>query len=138
MIKETNKRSMFRSILWRVMGIIILALITYIFTGDLIAVGLITFLHHFVFIWVYYLHERVWQRSSLTGRKRKIARTITYEIILGNSILFLICILVGDVTGFVNKFTTSFVVTFTYIQNKIWVYVVYDYIWDKVKWETER
>lgn len=138
-LKETHKRSMTKSIIWRILGVGVLALITYLFTRSLITTGLITALHHGVFLIVYYLHERLWQRigDRVTGKKRRILRAFLYEIIFGNGILFLICILVGDITGFINKFVVSFGITFTYIQNKLWIYVVYDKIWDRIKWESQ-
>lgn len=131
MIKETHKRSMLRSIIWRIMGVAILALITWIFTRNFIQTGLITFLHHFAFIWIYYLHERLWQRIKLTERKRKISRAFTYEIILGHCILGLITLII---TGSWSKVTW---ITITYIENKLWIYVVYDWFWNKVRWGTE-
>lgn len=128
MRKETHKRSMTRSILWRIMGMIILALITYVFTRNWVTTGLITFFHHFAFIWIYYLHERLWQRIKLTGKKRKILRAFTYEIILGHCVLGLISFI------FTGSWTTVTWITVTYIENKLWIYVVYDYIWDRIKW----
>lgn len=128
MIEEERKRSMVRSILWRVMGIIILALITWVFTRNLIQTTAITFIHHAVFLVIYYLHERLWQRIKLTGKKRKIARVFTYEIVLGHCILGLISLLV---TGSWSKVTW---ITITYIENKLWIYALYDWLWDRIKW----
>jgi len=84
MIKnETHKRSMARSLIWRLLGVIVLALVTYAFTGSLIITTLITFFHHFAFIWIYYGHERVWnQFPQIKGKKRIIVWVFTYEIIL--------------------------------------------------------
>jgi len=56
MENEIKKRSAAKSIIWRIVGIIILAVITYAFTGSLITTGLVTVIHHAVFLLVFYLH----------------------------------------------------------------------------------
>jgi len=127
-VKETKTRSMARSIIWRIMGVIVLALVTWVFTRSLIQTALITFIHHTMFLIIYYLHERAWQKVKLTGRKRKIVRTFTYEIILGHCVLGLISLVI---TG---SWTAVTLITIVYIESKLWMYVVYDYIWDKIGW----
>ena len=131
--KESHKRSLTRSIIWRVLGIGILALITYIYTQNWITTALITVLHHGVFIFGYYIHERFWLRCSwLKGSKwRPFARIALYEIILANIILGIISYLV---TGSLQQMTA---ITLTYTLNKYWIYYAYDYIWSKIKWQTE-
>lgn len=127
--REKHVRSMTKSILWRIMGIVVLALITYVFTRSWIQTGLITFLHHFAFIWIYYLHERAWLKvDKIQGKLRKGLRAFTYEIILGHCVLGLISLIV---TG---SWTTVTLITITYIENKLWIYVVYDWVWSKSTW----
>lgn len=112
------------------MGVAILALITYIFTKSWIQTGLITFLHHGTFIIIYYLHERAWLKIRVEGKLRKGLRVFTYEIILGHCVLGFISLIV---TGSWTKVT---LITITYIENKLWIYVVYDYLWERIKWQT--
>ena len=132
MIKETHKRSWTRSVIWRIWGIIFLALITYLYTGDWIQTTLVTVIHHATFVVVYYLHERLWLwlKWLRDSKWRSVARVFTYEIILGNVILGVITYLI---TGEVKTMTA---ITLTYILNKVWMYVVYDKIWSKIKWQT--
>lgn len=130
-MKETHVRSMTKSVLWRLMGVAVLAAVTFVFTRSWIQTGLITFLHHFAFIFIYYLHERAWLKiSRVQGKKRKIIRAFTYEIILGHGVLGLISLLV---TG---SWLHVTLITITYIENKLWIYLVYDWVWDRVKWQT--
>lgn len=130
-MKESKKRSAVRSLIWRIFGVVFLAAVTLYFTGNWITTTWVTFLHHGTFLIVYYLHERGWNRwgQSIGYGWKKILRVITYEIILGQGIL-------GIITyALTNSFQTMTIITTTYIWNKIWMYVVYDYIWDKkVKW----
>lgn len=132
-LKENHTRSLVKSIIWRALGILVLALITYIYTQDWITTTLITVVHHGVFILVYYLHERfwLWIEWLKDSKWKPLARVITYEIVLGNLILGVISYLF---TGSLQQMT---LITLTYIGNKCWMYYVYDHIWSKVKWQTE-
>lgn len=113
------------------MGILVLAIITYIITRNWIQTGVITVIHHGTFLIVYYLHERVWCRvTRYKGRKRKILRAFTYEIILGHLIL-------GTITwAITGSWLNVTLITIIYIENKLWIYYVYDWIWDKIIWGT--
>lgn len=120
---DNRKRSIMKSIIWRILGVIILATITYLYTKNLLQTSLITFIHHGSFLIIFYLHERVWQKIEI--RFRHILKTITYEIILGNIILGTITLLITgnwlSVTG----------ITLTYIGIKLIMYPIYDKIWTK-------
>lgn len=123
---ESHHRSIAKSLLWRLIGAVVLATVTYVFTKSLIQTGLITFLHHFAFIFIYYFHERAWMRNkSVQGKKRRILRAFTYEIILGHCVLGLISL---AVTG---SWINVSLITITYIENKLWMYVLYDWVWEK-------
>lgn len=130
--KETHKRSLVRAIIWRVMGVVILVVITYSFTQSLFATSLITVLHHGVFVFGYYIHERFWLRVKwLEGSKWKsFARVALYEIVLANIILGGISYIV---TGSLREMT---MITLTYTFNKYWIYYAYDYVWSRIKWQT--
>lgn len=110
------------------MGVAVLALVVYAFTRSLVQTTMVTFLHHFIFLFVYYLHERLWLRISWTGRKRRIGKALFYELVLGQGILGIITIVI---TGSLQQMS---LITFTYIWNKLWIYVVYEWIWRKVRW----
>jgi len=94
---ESHIRSMVRSIIWRIMGILILALITWFYTRSFIQTTIITVSHHLCFIVIYYLHERLWQfiGDRIVGKKRSILRAFLYEIILGHFILGFISLIVN-------------------------------------------
>jgi len=128
-MKEKRSRSVLKSLCWRLGGIIILAIITYLVTRSWIQTGLITFIHHFSFIWIYYAHERfwLWVGDRVTGKKRYIYRAILYEIILGFLVLGTITFLI---TG---SWSAVSLITPIYILNKIWIYIVYDKIWERIK-----
>lgn len=128
-LKELKKRSALKSIIWRIMGIIILATITFAFTGSWITTGLVTFIHHAVFLLVFYLHERMWLRIPLENMLlRSLAKMFTYETVCGNIILGTITYLI---TG---NWKTMTAITLTYIGIKHAIYVWNEFIWKKIKW----
>ena len=123
---ETRFRSAVKSVIWRIMGVIILAAITYAFTGSWIQTGLVTVIHHSVFLVVFYLHERVWLRFPVTKMlKRSLWKMLTYETLCGNIIL-------GAITYFVTgDLKTMTGITLTYIGTKHICYVLNEYVWKK-------
>lgn len=120
---ESKKRSFYRSLIWRAMGIVVLAAVTYYFTKKMIITTLISLTHHATFIIVFYLHERLWLKlKKPAGKLRNIIKAFTYEIILGMGIGGLI---VYIFTGEWSKVTQ---ITITYTIIKIIMYYFYDRI----------
>ncbi len=63
-MKNTVKRSLFKTITWRIVGSIDTMVISYIITGNWkfgIAIGSVEVVSKMI---LYYLHERVWQRVN--------------------------------------------------------------------------
>jgi len=72
---DTHKRSIAKTISWRVVATVITGIVTYILTGRLdfaVTVGLADTLVKF---FIYYVHERMWTRI-LYGK----VRPLEYEI----------------------------------------------------------
>ena len=127
--KETRLRSSSKSILWRLLGILILATITYAYTRRWITTGIITVIHHGVFLLVYYFHERLWMKvkriQSLTHRS--LLKMFMYETLCGNVILGAISYLVTKSWGQMTA------ITLTYIGIKHICYVFNEFAWDRIK-----
>jgi len=123
---ETRFRSAVKSIIWRVTGVAILAAITWLFTKSWIQTGLVTFLHHGVFLLVFYFHERIWLRYPIKSTVRQsVYKMLTYETLCGNVILGSISYIV---TGDFLKMTY---ITITYIGIKHLCYVLNEFIWKR-------
>jgi len=134
MENELKKRSAAKSIWWRIIGIIILALITYLITGSSITTGLVTVIHHCVFLVVFYLHERMWLKIKKPKGEipRSLCKMFTYETVCGNIILGIITYLItGDW-----KVMTA--VTLTYIGIKHAIYIFNEFLWKRIKWGKGR
>ena len=64
MIKGTRKRSLLKTISWRIVGTLDTMLISWIITGSFkwgVAIGSVEVVTKMV---LYYLHERAWYKSS--------------------------------------------------------------------------
>lgn len=61
---DTKMRSWMKSIVWRVIGIILLAAISYIITNDWKMMTIITIIFHGIRVILYYYHERFWEHIS--------------------------------------------------------------------------
>lgn len=129
-MRENHSRSMVKSAVWRLLGIIILVVITYAFTKSWITTTLVTLIHHLAFLFIYYLHERAWLRvrNKKILRWKRWIRPITYEIVLGHLVLGTITLLLTS------SWLKMTLITIVYIENKLWIYIVYDWIWEKVSW----
>ena len=66
---DTKVRSWVKSIVWRLIGIVLLGWISYLVTGSWKEKTAITTLFHTVRVVMYYYHERIWERISW-GRKK--------------------------------------------------------------------
>jgi len=129
-INEKHSRSLIKSIIWRILGVITLALVTFIFTRSWVQTGLITLFHHLSFIIIYYLHERLWIKigDRIQGKTREILRVFLYEIVLGHCVLGLISLIVTS------SWTKVTLVSIIYIETRVICYIVYDWLWSKIKW----
>lgn len=125
---ETQVRSFVKSLLWRIAGVFILGAVTYFYTHHWVQTSLITFLHHGVFLFVFWAHERFWLHVDYKNLLlRSVLKCITYETILGNFILGIISL---AVTGNVQQMTK---ITLTYIAIKHLCYIWNEFIWNKIK-----
>lgn len=61
---ETKRRSLVKSIVWRIIGIFILGLISWLITKSWKEVTLITLIFHSIRLVLYYFHERIWEKIS--------------------------------------------------------------------------
>ncbi len=126
---DKKLRSGVKSAIWRVFGVAILATITYGYTREWVTTGLVTVIHHGVFLVVFYVHERLW--AGVKGMRnlthRSLLKMFTYETLCGNVILGTITYCI---TGDWKQMTA---ITLTYIGIKHVCYVFNEFVWDRVK-----
>jgi len=119
----SHKSSMFKSIIWRIMGVFVYATIFYFFTRKWqITLGS-TLVHHATFLLVFYLHERFW---IWLKKPTHPIKAFTYEVILGMGLGGLI------VYAFTGTWKSVTLITGTYTVVKIIMYLIYDKLWAKL------
>ncbi len=123
----SRRESMIKSIVWRILGVFVLGAVTYFFTRRWVVTTQITSVHHFFFLIVFYLHERLWERIKKTifltsGKRLSVIKSFTYEIILGMGLGGLIVYL------FTGSFPLATKITGTYTVIKLVMYYFYDQI----------
>lgn len=59
---DTRRRSWVKAITWRASGIVLLGIVAYGITGSWEEMGIITALFTGVRLFLYYAHERAWER----------------------------------------------------------------------------
>lgn len=57
---ESKKRSLTKSITWRILAVLILAVVAYAITRDPLETTIITVITHAIKFGAYYVHERCW------------------------------------------------------------------------------
>jgi uncharacterized membrane protein len=113
-----------KSIVWRIMGIIVKAAVAYAFTRSWLITSLITVTHHATFLVVFYLHERAWYRYKKDiGKWRNVYKAFTYEIVLGMGLGGLIIYL------FTQSWSQVTYQILVYTAIKIIMYYFYDRMW---------
>lgn len=123
----SREQSMAKSVVWRILGVFILTWVTYFFTGNWAIATNITVVHHVVFLFVFYFHERLWDRTEsiilwTSAKWLNVMKAFTYEIILGMGLGSLI------VYYFTGSFPLVTQITGTYTVIKLIMYYFYDQI----------
>jgi uncharacterized membrane protein len=59
---DTNKRSIAKALTWRALASLATFIISYMLTGDIVAATGIASVQVFVNLFLYYVHERIWNK----------------------------------------------------------------------------
>ena len=70
-MKDKHYRSVVKAISWRATGTVDTVLISFLITGQIKLAMSIGFVELFTKIFLYYLHERIWNRISFGREKLK-------------------------------------------------------------------
>ena len=67
-MNETRKRSIIKSISWRIICIVVSIIIAFILTNELDIAATIGTVYNIVTMVLYYFHERIWNRIKWGGK----------------------------------------------------------------------
>ncbi|MFH1519470.1 MAG: DUF2061 domain-containing protein [Candidatus Omnitrophota bacterium] len=59
---EQPKRSAIKALTWRIIGLLVTVIVVYIYSRDIKEALIIGVSANFVKIFLYYIHERIWNR----------------------------------------------------------------------------
>ena len=63
-MKETKKRSIMKAVSYRIICIIMLSIVTYLITDNLIEMTFIVIIFQSIQMIIYYFHERFWEKMK--------------------------------------------------------------------------
>jgi len=61
---EKRLRSLVKSVTYRIIAFIVLVIITWYATGDLVQTTFISVTFHTIQLFIYYVHERLWEKTD--------------------------------------------------------------------------
>lgn len=135
--KEHAKRSLVKSISWRVTGTVTVILVSYFFLNDFsfsLNIGLIDIISN---IALYFLHERIWNlfdwgqdsidHAFQDKTTRSITKTLTWRITASSYLVAIIYLLNGNLG-------VSIGIAIVDALLNLVEYYIHERIWNKVKW----
>ena len=121
----SKTESMSKSAIWRILGVLVLWIISLTYTGSIPQATAITFIHHAIFLVIYWIHERIWLRARV-GVPRAVIKAFTYEIVIAIPVLTMISwIFTGDPWR-------ALAISINYTIFKLFLYVIYEKIWERI------
>ena len=121
-------RHIAKTISWRIVGTVDTMLLSWLITGDMKAGLQIGFADVTTKMWLYYLHERAWFKSSVANaNNRHIYKTITWRVIGTLDTIILSMWILGDTAhgfqiGGAETLTKS---VLYYFHEKMWYRISY-------------
>jgi len=67
---DTTTRTIVKAVCWQVLGLIVMTLVGYLFTGSVVTGGAVALIGAAIGLVTYYLHEKLWERVPW-GRPRR-------------------------------------------------------------------
>lgn len=114
---------MTKAVSWRLLGVVLLAAITYAVTQSFVTTTVITVLHHLSFVFIYYFHDRLWEGKEVRGKP--FIKTFTYEIVLGFLVLGSISLV------FTGSWTQVTNITLLYLPCRLIGYPIHEWLYDR-------
>tara|TARA_B100001250_G_scaffold375996_1_gene363972 strand:- start:443 stop:856 length:414 start_codon:yes stop_codon:yes gene_type:complete len=131
--KETYKRSFLKTFTWRIVASLDTALLTWLFSGDVLTGIKVGGMEIVTKLFIYFFHERAWRigwnkqsDQFHHSKRRSLYKAITYRTI-GTLDTFLLA------WWFTGSPLTGGYVAIAEIFTKIFIYYVHERIWDKQK-----
>jgi uncharacterized membrane protein len=132
-MKDSNQRSLVKGISWRIVGTIDTFFLAYIFFGDIRIAAPIAATEVFTKIFLYYLHERIWNRVLL-GRNqgkpanyRSLIKAISWRIFGSIDTMMISLIYSGNPLNALKLGSTE-------VLTKVGLYYFHERLWAVIRW----
>ena len=128
MNKETKKRSIIKTITWRILATLTTMLLVYAFSSNLglaASIGAVEIVVKLIF---YYIHERIWQLAkNVKKRLNAFLKSISWRLLAS-------IITIGLVFSFGIKFGTASIMGGIELVIKLLIYYLHEEIWIRITW----
>ncbi len=132
--KDTNFRSITKGVSWRLFASLDTFLLSWLIFGNYVDAGSIALLEVITKVFLYYLHERLWNVNSFGRRPdgsishvRSIAKSISWRAVGTIDTAILSLIVAGSLRGAITLGVTE-------IFTKIALFYIHERIWTRIKW----
>jgi uncharacterized membrane protein len=133
MMKDSNLRSLVKGVSWRAVGTLDTFVLAYFYFGDVKIAGPIALTEVFTKIFLYYLHERIWniihwgRHSRMPAHLRSLAKGVSWRFFGSIDTTIISYIYSGSPWGAL-KVGGSEVIT------KIGLFYLHERLWALIKW----
>ncbi len=133
---DDKKRSFIKGLTWRVIATSDTILLSWFFTGSIVAALSIGLLELGTKTVLYYVHERIWAHVVTLWRKRgsknvlkrtSFTKALTWRFFASLDTTLLAFLVTGNITAAVSIGAVE-------IFTKLTLYYVHERVWSKVKW----
>ncbi len=144
-MSDRHKRSFAKGATWRIIGTADTILLSFLFTEAIEKALKIGWIELFTKIFLFYLHERIWDRLSFGKSEnpvegilrktelhsRSVFKGISWRVV-GSIDTFWIVLFVSR--GSLHATQTAFYITATEVFTKIFFFWLHERMWMKIKW----
>jgi len=132
-MKDSNLRSIVKGITWRIVGTVDTIILSYIILGNMNKALLIGFTEVATKIFLYYLHERLWNAVTWGRRKKRVAhlrslaKGVSWRFVGSLDTILLAWIYSGNPLGAIK-------VGLSELLTKVTLFYLHERLWSVIKW----
>lgn len=127
MSKDSKRRSLLKTLTWRIIASLTTVTLVYLFSKSVVVSAVVGVLEFFIKMIVYYHHERAWQRKLKYERMKMVFKSITWRITASLITTILVFIFSLDVG-------MAFTIGGIELIIKLLIYYIHEEIWMFVRW----
>ncbi len=127
MTKDSKRRSVLKTLTWRIIASLTTIILVYTFSKSIVISASVGVVDFFAKIIAYYHHERIWLKNKKSERIKSVFKSITWRIIASGITTILVFIFSLDVGMSLTIGGLELII-------KLLVYYIHEEIWMRVRW----